>query len=160
MNDVISNIHLMSPDRPVLQQPYTGSMDDSSSTSSESSGHSFGNISFGPRNQYLSIIPTPTNADYENIPEKMHPALPDYENVTTDNDQDYVNISEAQNPSFTEDKESESEAEAEAEAEAKTEACQPARNCEERAGSSESSSDESEEESVNYSRVVFKKATE
>ncbi|XP_049327928.1 uncharacterized protein LOC103047578 [Astyanax mexicanus] len=142
MNDLKTNIHLLSPDLPLHQHPYTGTMDnDSSSTSSESSGHSFGNISSGPRPQYLTIIPCPRDLDYENVSEGMHPALSDYENVTTDMEQDYVNVSEAPNSSFTEDEESES--------------CQPTENCGQNDNTSESSSDESDEEAVNYTTVVF-----
>ncbi|KAI4894975.1 hypothetical protein NFI96_028737, partial [Prochilodus magdalenae] len=132
-----------------------GCMDDSSSTSSESSGHSFGNISFGPQHQYLSIAPSAKIPDYENVLEGLPSALPDYENVTAATDQDYVNIPEPQDTPSTEDKDTETERPAEEWKE------NTASRKSSSSGSSESSSsDESEEESVNYSQVVFKKGTE
>ncbi|KAL6464537.1 hypothetical protein MHYP_G00268540 [Metynnis hypsauchen] len=150
MNSLRNDLNLMDS---TPQQPYTGCTDDSSSTSSESSGHSFGNISVGPHHQYLTIIPTPKDADYENIPEEMPSALPDYENVTADKDQDYVNVPEPQNRSSTEDQDDE--------AGSPTGKWKKSTASRKSSSSSESSSsDESEGESVNYSLVVFKTATE
>ncbi|XP_066528756.1 polymeric immunoglobulin receptor-like isoform X2 [Hoplias malabaricus] len=143
-NDTQNNSHLMCS---TPQQTYGVDMDDSSSTSSESSGHSFGNISFGPQHQYVTIIPTPMDADYENVSE-VPASAPDYENVITDKDQDYVNITEPQNSASTEGNDKEDG--------------RPSGKWEEDTSSGESSSscDESDEESVNYTKVVFKKATE
>ncbi|KAL7837311.1 hypothetical protein SRHO_G00270220 [Serrasalmus rhombeus] len=152
MSDLRTDLHLANP---VPKEPYTACTDDSSSTSSESSGHSFGNISVGPHHQYLTIIPTPKDAYYENIPEEMPSALPDYENVTADKDQDYVNIPEPQNTSSTEDQDDEAGS-PKGKWKKSTASCKSSSS----SSSESSSSDESEEESVNYSLVVFKKATE
>ncbi|XP_036414866.1 uncharacterized protein LOC118799247 [Colossoma macropomum] len=152
MSDLRSDLHLANP---VPKQPYTACTDDSSSTSSESSGHSFGNISVGPHHQYLTIMPTPKDADYENVPEEMPSAPPDYENVTADKDQDYVNIPEPQNTSSTEDQDDEGGSPT-----GKWEKSAASRKSSSSSSSESSSSDESEEESVNYTLVVFKKATE
>ncbi|KAL7843480.1 hypothetical protein AOLI_G00249920 [Acnodon oligacanthus] len=152
MNSLRNDLHLMDS---TPQQPFTGSTDDSSSTSSESSGHSFRNISAGPHHQYQTVIPTPKDADYENIPEEMPSALPDYENVTADKDQDYVNVPEPQNTSSTEDQDNEAGSPT-----GKWKKSTASRKSSSSSSSESSSSDESEKETVNYSYVVFKKATE
>ncbi|XP_017550199.1 CMRF35-like molecule 6 isoform X2 [Pygocentrus nattereri] len=150
MSDIRNDLYLANP---VPKPPYTGCTDDSSSTSSESSGHSFGNKSVSTHHQYLTIIPTCKDADYENVPEEMPSVLPDYENMTPDKDQDYVNIPESQNTSSTEDQDDEA-------GHPKGKWKKSTASCKSSSSSESSSSDESEEESVNYSLVVFKKGTE
>ncbi|XP_076860032.1 uncharacterized protein LOC143513007 [Brachyhypopomus gauderio] len=108
--------------------------EDSSSTSSDSSADLF-----SPH--FLSLKTSLKAEDYENVCAEN---CPDYENMITDKDQDYVNVGEPGNISNTKDQEGESGG-------------MTGKPRESVSSSGISTSDESDSESINYSKVVFTK---
>lgn len=94
-------------------------------------------------NQYLSLKSTLQTADYENVPEGK--AALDEKKKKVKKNRDYVNIQEQRNLALTKGRRSKREDHEEDQDESQT--------------SSESSSDESDGDSVNYSTVVFKEAS-
>ncbi|KAB5536956.1 hypothetical protein PHYPO_G00113270 [Pangasianodon hypophthalmus] len=149
MSDLKRNSEHDSPDKDTVNhsnnlQNYTACSDDSSSTSSESLCHSYGDKPNDNNQQYMSLKTPLQGAYYENISEGKSTSALDYENKKPKKNRDYVNV-EQQNMPLTRGRKSKSERHQEDQDESQT--------------SSESSSDESDDDSVNYSTIVFKEAT-
>lgn len=150
MSDLKCNSDLDNPNNDIISQSnnlqnYTACDDDSSSTSSESLCHSYGDKHNDNNQQYMSLKTTLQSADYENIPEGKSTSALDYENKKAKKNRDYVNVEEQQNMPLTKGRRSKTDRHQEDQDESQT--------------SSESSSDESDDQSINYSMVVFKEAT-
>ncbi|TST85788.1 hypothetical protein Baya_12752 [Bagarius yarrelli] len=142
MSDIICNPDLDNPDNDHLNnlQTYTACNNDSSSTSSDGSCSSVSikDQQKTDKQQYMSLENSLQGPHYENIPEGKSTNTQNYEKRKAKKNRDYVNIMEQQGISPLQGRKMDQIDEDESQT------------------SGESSSDESDDNSVDYTTVVFK----